>query len=258
MTTSDQLLLALQAYAEIQPHPSTAGAEKQFVPASTKNRTNLIDRALLPDSSLLLGLPVLLDLNNPVPGPILVSGDKSSGKTGLLRFLAQGSELLADPGDTQFAVLTHFPEEWESVDGLPNSMGIWPAYHPSCADLLSRLLSWRDVLPVSRQFILLLIDDLDLFASTDPKIRQDLQRLLQCGPEKHIWPVATVDPSRFERLTPWAGYFHTQIFGHLDRADWKEGLLNPGKFDAEKLIPGKEFAIRMLDDWLKFSIPADD
>jgi len=263
MTISDQLQLALQAYAELQPEISAVECNRAIQPgAMTGDRSN-IDHDLLPDASLLLGiaddgLPVLLNLKNPVPGPILVIGGKASGKTDFLQFLANGSELLSEPGDTQFGVITQFPEEWEGMDALSNSLGVWSAFHPSCDGFLSQLISWADVLPRSQQFVLLLIDDLDMFGSIDLKIRHKLQWLLKYGPEKHIWPVATVEPLRCDQLAFWTGYFHTQVFGQVDKVDRIEDFFHVGVFDVDKLVPGKEFAVRLLDDWLKFSLPSEE
>ena len=209
MSTSDQFLLALQAYQEIQaelrhedhPHPV------------------LPEPAAVPGGSLLLGLaedglPVLLDLYDPAPGPLLVAGDGGSGKTAFLQSLARAAGL-QDPGDIQFGVLTPFPEEWNSLESLPHCLGVWPAYHPSAQAFLSRLVSWAETLPGTRQAVLLLFDGFDLVSGNAAQVQHDLRWLLLNGPERHIWPVVTVNPARLARLQAWLDYFHTRVLGQV-------------------------------------------
>ncbi len=70
------------------------------------------------------GLPVLLDLYDPAPGPLLVAGDGGSGKTAFLQSLARATGL-QDPGDIQFGVVTPFPEEWTAAgDPAPMPGGL--------------------------------------------------------------------------------------------------------------------------------------
>jgi hypothetical protein len=71
----------------------------------------------LPRESLFLGkaedgLPVLLNYQDPTPGPILIFGDPHSGKTDFLRVIAQFAISTYTPADVQFAVMTEQPEEW--------------------------------------------------------------------------------------------------------------------------------------------------
>jgi hypothetical protein len=146
-------------------------------------------------------LPLLLDLYDPAPGPLFVAGDGGSGKTAFLQSLAQASNL-QNPGEVQFGVLTPFAEEWTALEILPNCMGIWPAYHAAACSFLSRLVSWTDGLPGSRQAMLILFDGLDLLIATGFQVRHDLRWLLMNGPQRQIWPVVTVNPGRLNALRP--------------------------------------------------------
>ncbi len=177
MTTSSQFLLALQAYREIQAELR----QEQTPPSQPILDTNhdglLALPAAIPGGSLLLGmaedsLPVLLDLYDPAPGPLLVAGDGGSGKTAFLQSLARASNL-QDPGDIQFGVLTPFPEEWTSLEVLPQCLGIWPAFHPSASDFISQLVSWAQALPGTRQALMLLFDGFDLMAGGEFQSQHD-------------------------------------------------------------------------------------
>jgi hypothetical protein len=259
MSTTDQFLLALDAYQEIQAELRHEQPPRPVSPHASLTDASPARPASLPGGSLLLGLaedglPVLLDLYDPAPGPLLVAGDGSSGKTALLQSLARASGL-QDPGDIQFGVVTPFPEEWTALESLPHCLGIWPAYHPSARTFLSQLVSWAETLPETRQAILLLFDGFDLLSGSDFQSRQDLRWLLLYGPEHQVWPVVTVNPARLARLQSWLDYFHTRILGQVKHAHNARLLANDPQVNLAGLLPGTQFGLSQPGSWLKFWLP---
>jgi hypothetical protein len=262
MSTTDQFLLALNAYQEIQAelHP---GQPLQRIPTDLHApEFKLPEPASLPGGSLLLGmaedgLPVMLDLYDPAPGPLLVAGDGCSGKTAFLQSLACASNL-QDPGDIQFGVLTPFPEEWSALETRPNCLGIWPAYHPSAKNFLAQLVCWADALPDTRQAILLFFDGFDLMAGSDFQSKHDLRWLLSYGPEHQIWPVVTINPARLAHLHPWLEYFHTRVFGRIKQFHNARLLLEDPELNLSDLLPGIQFGLARSDGWLRFWLPPLD
>jgi hypothetical protein len=259
MSITDQFLPALQAYREIQaelrqakqPQPESApitpANDAEFQPAS------------LPSGSLLLGLaedglPVLLDLYDPAPGPLLLAGDGGSGKTAFLQSLARLSNL-SDPGDIQFSVLTPFPEEWTALETLPGCLGVWPAFHPSAAGFLSQLVGWADALPRTNQVIMLLFDGFDLMAGSDDPSQHDLRWLLANGPQHQVWPVLSVNPARLFRLRTILEGFRTRILGQVSHAHNARTLVEDPKLGLADLVPGKQFCLSQPGNWLKFWLP---
>jgi hypothetical protein len=259
MSTTDQFLLALQAYQEIRAelHP-----EEQPIPVTLPTPGEEFPEtqaASIPSGSLLLGmaddgLPVLLDLYDPAPGPILVAGDGGSGKTAFLRTLAHATDL-QDPGDVQFGVLTPFPEEWTGLETLPNCLGIWPAYHPSAYHFLSQLVSWAEALPRTQQAILLLFDGLDLVAGNGYYSRPDLHWLLSHGPERRVWPVVSVNPGRLGHVSSWLDYFHTRVIGRVKHAYNARLLVDDPQVSLADLLPGQQFGLSQPNSWLRFWLP---
>jgi hypothetical protein len=259
MSTADQFLLALQAYQEIQ-----AELRREELPLvkpskvdEAKDSANL--KASSPGEGLLLGmaedgLPLLLDLYDPAPGPLLVAGDGGSGKTALLKYLAHASSL-PNPGDIQFGVLTPFPEEWTALETLPACLGIWPAYHPSAPAFLSQLVSWAQTLASTRQAILLLFDGFDLVTGSGFQSQHDFRWLLMYGPERHVWPVITVNPSRLTHSQKWLDYFHTRVLGQVKHAHNARSLVDDLQINLGDLLPGKQFGLLQSGNWMKFWLP---
>ena len=256
MTITDQFLLAMQAYQEIktelepgaQPAPAAVKSPAKEVPGD--------DRFEVPDGSLLLGMaddgfPLLLDLYDPAPGPLLVAGDGGSGKTALLQSMARATDL-RDPGDIQFGVLTPFTEEWVGLETLPSCLGVWPIYHPAAGSFLSHLVAWAEDLPASRQVTLVLFDGLDLLATGGFQIRQSLRWLLLNGPQHQIWPVVTVNPGRLNRLETWLDFFQTRILGRVARPQTARALVDDPAVDLAGLMPGQQFGLLRPESWLKF------
>ena len=259
MSATDQFPLALQAYQEVQ---AELRQEKQPMskpwedPSST---TPLTFAAGLPPGSLLLGiaddaLPVLLDLYDPHPGPLLVAGDGGSGKSAFLQSLACASNL-ADPGDITFGVITPFPEEWSAQEALPHCLGVWPAYHPSASDFMSKLVNWAEGFPGTRQAVLLLFDGFDLLNGSDLHFQHDLRWLLMYGPERQIWPVISVNPARLTRHQTWLDYFHTRVFGQVKHSQNARLLGVDPEVGLDTLLPGIQFGLSRPGSWLKFWLP---
>jgi hypothetical protein len=259
MSTTDQFLLALEAYQEIQAELCQDGPPLPVSPEFSNPEISVARPANLPGGSLLLGmaedgLPVLLDLYAPAPGPLLVAGDGGSGKTALLQSLARAAGL-QDPGDIQFGVITLFPEEWSALESLPHCLGVWPAYHPSAELFLGQLVNWAEALPGTRQAILLFFDGFDLLSGSEFQSLQDLRWLLLYGPQHQVWPAVTVNPARLTRLQPWLDYFHTRLIGHVKNAHNARLLTDDPRAALADLLPCKQFALSQPGSLLKFWLP---
>jgi hypothetical protein len=251
MATTDQFLLAYQAYQEVQAELRQGDRIPEAAPA--------VQAETIPSGSLLLGLaedglPVLLDLYDPAPGPLLVAGDGGCGKTAFLKSLARATNL-HDPGDLQFGVLTPFPEEWRDHEALPGCLGVWPAYHPSAHEFLKQLVSWSEVMGETRQVVLLFVDGLDLLTTSSSELRASLRWLLANGPARQVWPVVAANPGRLARLQAWMEYFPTRILGRIRHAQTARLLAEGRELDLGALVPTEQFGLLRSEGWLKFWLP---
>ena len=263
MTEINRYALMLEALAELKPEIDAARrTQSQPVPALPPLTEVLTEFGPMPHEALFLGvasdgLPVLLNLHDPVPGPILIGGDAGTGKTALLQTIASAAGKMHQAQDLQFGVLTNHPDEWSGLESISNNVGIIPLYHRSAEDFILSLASWAHGNKTSQQSVLLLLDDLESATNLDFDAKQNLRWLFLRGPARRVWPITTINPNCTENISPWLDAFHTRIFGTIQNPTHARNL-NAENAPLESLNIGTQFAMREGDHWLKFWIPSFD
>ena len=248
----------LEALSEIRPEIEAALPKP--VPAAPSLMDSLSELGPLPREALLLGLasdglPVLLNLHDPHPGPLLVAADPGTGKTALLQLVAQAVTVMHSPGDVQFGVITNYPDEWEHLAGFEHCVGIFPSYHDSAVDFLSSLSGWAHANKGGQQSILLLIDDLESMNDLDFDARQTLRWLFLRGPARRVWPIVTLNAERTSEVEDWLEAFRTRIFGQIQDDRMAGQLTGVPRTTLHGLQAGLQFVLREGNDWLKFWLP---
>jgi len=192
MTEINRYALMMEAMAELKPELDAEQA-RQVKPTPARPSLNevLADYGPMPLEALFLGvafdgLPVLLNLHDPVPGPILITADPGSGKTTLLQTVGLAAGKMHQPDDVQFGVLTNHPDEWSGMENIPNNVGVFPLYNQSAEDFILSLASWAHGNKTSQQSVLLLLDDLEAASNLDFDARQNLRWLLLRGPARRV------------------------------------------------------------------------
>jgi hypothetical protein len=222
----------------------------------------LADYCPMPHEALFLGvasddLPVLLDLHDSVPGPILISADPGAGKTTMLQTIALAAGKMHQPEDLQFGVLTNHPDEWNGLEQIPNNVGVFPLYNKSAEDFILSLASWAHNNKTSQQSVLLLLDDLEAAMNMDFDARQNLRWLFSRGPARRVWPIITLNPNRMENILPWLDAFRTRIFGRMQNPR-QISQLDAVSAELESLHSGSHFTLNEGDHWLRFWLPSID
>jgi hypothetical protein len=229
-------------------------------PAAPSLAESLSELGPLPKEALLLGLasdglPVLLNLHDPLPGPLLIAADPGGGKTALLQLIAQAATQMHAPADVQFGAITNYPDEWGHLTELEHCVGVFPTYHDAAVDFLSSLSGWAHSNKGSSQAILLLIDDLESMEQLDFDVRQTLRWLLLRGPSRRVWPFITLNAQRVSQVASWLEAFRTRIFGNIQDERTAKSLTGLPGDNLKHLQAGLQFALREDNDWLKFWIP---
>src|SRR5687767_860221 len=119
-TNNRQFSLALEALAELKADDTAPPSSVEPKPAAPSLSEVLADIGSLPREALLLGvasdgLPVLLNLWDPLPGPLLILGEAGAGKTTFLQTMAQSVIQTHNSNSVQYGVITNHPDEWENV-----------------------------------------------------------------------------------------------------------------------------------------------
>ena len=263
MTEINRYALMMEAMAELKPELDAERARQvKPIPALPSLNQVLADYGSMPSEALFLGvaadgLPVLLNLHDPVPGPLLVAADAGAGKTALLQIVALAAGKMHQPDDVQFGVLTNHPDEWSGMEAIPNNVGIFPLYNQSAEDFILSLASWAHGNKTSQQAVLLLLDDLEAALNLDFDARQNLRWLLLRGPARRVWPIITLNPNRMENILPWLDAFRTRVLGTMH--DQKQiHQLNAVSAELESLHSGSHFTLQEGDHWLRFWLPSID
>jgi hypothetical protein len=261
MTEFNRYALMLEALAELKPEID-ATRRSQPVPGLPALSEVLAEFGPMPPEALFLGvasdgLPVLLNLHDPVPGPILISGDAGTGKTGMLQLMASAAGKMHSPERLQFGTLTNHPDEWSGLEGISNNVGVFPLYHKSAEDFILSLASWAHGNKSSQQSVLLFLDDLEAATNLDFDAKQNLRWLFLRGPARRVWPVVTLNPNCMGSITPWLDAFHTRVFAPIQNKGHVHQL-GAEDADLESLNQGTQFTLREGDHWLRFWIPGFD
>ena len=217
----------------------------------------------LPPGALFLGvaydeLPILLNLNDPTPGPILIMGDEESGKRNFLKMVGQSIEQIHSPRDVQFGVISSQPKEWKDLENNQNCMGIFPSYQNNADDFIRSLADWAHHNHSEKRFALLLIDDLELVMKMNDDVQQALRWLLLRGPNRRVWPLATLNAGHRGQVLPWMDAFRTRLFGAVKNLRSAEAIVPTRGAGLHLLEPGEEFILYENRQWVKFWIPSID
>ena len=214
----------------------------------------------LPQDALFLGaaydgLPILLNLNDPTPGPILIAGDQDCGKTALLQRIAQATEITHRSADLQFGVITDHPGEWKGIEEIENCMGIFPTFHKTADDFILSLADWAHNNHNEKRFALLLIDNLEAVLDMNDTVQESLRWLLLRGPNRRVWPFITLNAGRSGKVLPWLDAFRTRLLGAVRNSINAEAIVPTQGAGLHLLEPGLEFVLNENRQWVKFWIP---
>ncbi len=254
-----QFNLALESYLELKT--DMPSLQPTPVPAPPTLDSVLAEIGPLPLEALFLGvasdgLPVLLNLHDPLPGPLLVVGEAGAGKTGFLRTVARSLIQTHTSDDLQYGVVTDHADEWDMIGKTKHCMGMYSTHQKGLQDFILSLASWAHENKSSKQSILLLVDDLEAIAKLDFDALQSFRWLLARGPSRRVWPIITMNAERYGQVISWIPIFRTRIFGRIRNSRVAEVLSSDKLSGLEKLETPIQFSLRENAKWIIFWLPS--
>lgn len=262
MTPNRQFSLAQEVLSHLNLGPnSTSPDHPQPVPAAPAMDQILAQIGPLPRQALFLGmasdgLPVMLNLYDPHPGPMLILGDAGAGKTTFLQSLARSLILTHEESDVQFGVITSHLEEWEKVGDTGHRVGVFDVAQTGAQEFILSLASWAHANKDSHQSILILVDDLEPLAKLEMEALQYFRWLLLRGPARRVWPIITVNAERYGQVLAWIEIFRARIFGRVADPRNARALGADPASALDQLAAGSQFTLRENGKWLRFWLPS--
>ena len=222
------------------------------------------DLAPLPIHSVVVGvcddgLPILLDLMNPVSGCILLAGGAGCGKTRLLASMLQSVSMVTPHRKLRITGITNSLKDWQVTASSPHSYR-WtsPGGFEAAAIIheLARISEQRRDGHEDGSVLLLVIDELaELLDKLDRESIDLMAWLVKNGPACHVWTFATLDTSQILDPSKVVEAFGTWLFGNTHAGQTEMKYSHFPQDIAGSLIPGAQFCLEMEGEWLRFWIP---
>jgi len=219
----------------------------------------------LPPYSIVIGgcddhSHLFLDLSDPGPGSILITGDDQSGRSRLLDSILYSSALLNSPRRVRYAILSPDISGLEYLTHRPHCYKAQSIDTNGAIDLVYELAEIADYRRNNQQTgsaIILAIDDLAcLLSGMDNDMVEQLRWLVQVGPEVQIWTVATLNSKDITTIDPeFLSHFGTRLFGSIKTPELVNYLISPEINKPNDVIPGAQFSVLFGEDWIRFWIP---
>lgn len=212
--------------------------------------------------SLLLGkcdddLPLLLELSNPAPGSILISGDPGSGKSRLAQAIIESGTLLNEAENFHFYVIAAAPAKYTSLIHQPGFQQLLEVNDEQALrqiKQLAELIQRRQRTGPSDPVIVLVIDDLAALSDhLDYEHTRYLQQLVKHGPRSWIWPIAIVPPDQQGKVhEKILDGFRTRLIGKVSSTILASSLTGDDYSPVTDLESGSQFCVPVKDDWILF------
>lgn len=253
--------------AAAQPRAKARPAADALPPAESLERL-LESHPGLPNETAVLGvcddgLPVLLDLNDPTPGSLLLVGDEREKHLDMLRSAVTSTVKRNSPHAIQFLVITDDPKTWDewifSQGYERHCLGVEDRESEAARQWILQLADWTEQRRLGQRGgppVLVLFDTLDFLPRLPYDVRLNFDWMVKEAPPARIWPVASISTNLALSIgSRMLRSFQSRVLGYsCDAAVYTRlgGLEDP---NADDFVRPGEFAVKVGDDWLRFQAP---
>lgn len=256
--------------ARVNPSPKDLTRPASGAMESRQNLERLMKKHPdLPGQTTLLGvcedgLPVLLDLNNPAPGAVLVMGDERDKQLELLQTAISSVVLRNSPRQVQFLILSCEPQGWKkwvAEQGFQRfSIAIESAEDEVVRDWVLRLADWTEQRRLGERggpAVLLVMDTLSFLPRLEYDVRLNFEWMAKEGPQAAIWPLAAISIDLAKALSGrrLLRAFKTRVLGYAAHAEDYIQLENLSEEDASNAHHPGQFMVQAGEGWLRFRSP---
>jgi hypothetical protein len=202
------------------------------------------------------GLPLVLDLNDPNPGAILISGGRDTGKSQLLRSILSSACATNTVDQLYFYLITPSPGNQSDLNNYSQCYGILSSYDKATCELIVELAALVEQRKSGRLLgvkCILAIDNLyELIKHQDFDVINHLKWLYRFGASNGVWLISTLESERSNLIEPeLLTEQKTRIISGSER--W---ILT----DSNSALPMKDhlrsYRTRIGNDWVDFWLPS--
>lgn len=243
-----------------QISPATTLSNRAVSPSTTRPLAQVLAAlAPMPASALFMGLaedgfPVLFDLRESSPGPVLIAADAGAGKTRLLHTVARGIEHLHQPVDVRYAVVTEHPGEWRLFEHSRHCERVLPFHQAFTTGYLHCAALGQPSDIRSSSSLVLLIDGFEALVS-DGDLRDSTHALLRSPSPRGVFPFVTLNTSSAAFPDSWLDAFTARLLGYIRHPHASAVMCGSSDNLAGELQPPSQFSSREGQSWLPFWLP---
>lgn len=192
------------------------------------------------------GLPLLLNMNDEVPGPVLVVADEFP------RSFAVCVTMLAAYLNQNFSVsvVSTEPDSWEGF--LDHRLCSFVAGEDTCSEQLVILRGWALANSARKYHNLLIVDGIQILQNADTEISQHFSWLMLRGMRYGIPMLVVADTKTVLRHPSLLTHFRTRVFGKISGHG---EIFTFGANEICRELKPYEYVIREGEKWLKFVVP---
>jgi hypothetical protein len=203
---------------------------------------------------------LFLDLMDPVPGSLLITGDAQSGKTRLLESILTSACLINSPRHVRYAIISSQAKYVDDLAGQPHCYRVVAPDEENAAQLimeLADLAEQRFQYGKADPAVVLAIDDLaTLLNGLEDEMIEGLRWLILNGPQANLWTIATLRAEDAATTDPdLLNDFGTRLIGSTASPEMANLLSGDPQAKPGELVKGQQFRVLFDDEWITFWIP---
>ena len=213
------------------------------------------------------GLPVLLDLNDPKPGALVVMGDERELQINLLRSAIASLAMRNSPRSVQILIISCEPQswkEWIAAQGYQRfCIGIEGVDDlEMLSEWVIRLGDWTEQRRTGMRSgppVFVVLDTLSFMPRLAYDIRLNFEWLAKEGPAAQIWPLAAISTDLATLLNSrrMLRSFRTRVLGFSDNVSFYTQVAGVDEKEAGAFGEPGVFAVQLGEAWLRFRLPEE-